>query len=396
MKFRLNLVFDRFVNGQPYPNLAPWQDLDQGYGHLGNEYPFVVPLRLLYYAEDHDFPIGIYSVNDVLPAKCFYPIGIGFFSFSVDYFSLIPPATLDLVRQGQIVVLFYYHEGDNPFQEKARLDELCQLYSLSTECYRFVSGNTAANDISGFMHFADHELFYWRANQYHPALVWNDQPRSHEFTLLSRTHKWWRASVVADLHRSGMLNRSFWSYNTISIDDNRDENPIQTDWFPGLDQSIDEFFAGAPYQCDHLDSDSHNRHHIVVNKHFRESYVHVVLETMFDADQSGGTFLTEKTFKPIKHAQPFVLVAPPKSLETLRSLGYHTFDDHIINHYDQVIDNTQRWINVRASISALLTQDLHRWAERCKYIAIYNQQLFVSSKFDRLNKLSQQLNDSIN
>jgi hypothetical protein len=145
-----------------------------------------------------------------------------------------------------------------------------------------------------------------------------------------------------------------------------------------------------------LDSDSHNRHHIVVNKHFRESYFHVVLETMFDADQSGGTFLTEKTFKPIKHAQPFVLIAPPNSLATLRSLGYYTFDDHIINHYDQVLDNTQRWINVRAAISALLTQDLHRWAERCMYAVIQNQKLFVASKFNRLNKLSQQLNDSIN
>ena len=79
MEYKLNLVFDRFVNNQPYPNLAPWQDLSQGYGHLGNEYPFVVPLRLLYYAEDHNFPIGIYLVDDELPAQCFYPIGIGFF-----------------------------------------------------------------------------------------------------------------------------------------------------------------------------------------------------------------------------------------------------------------------------------------------------------------------------
>jgi len=395
MEYKLNLVFDRFVNNRPYPNLAPWQDLSQGYNHLGNEYPFVVPLRLLYYAEDHDFPIGIYSVHDELPAKCFYPVGIGFFSFNVDYFALIPVPTLDLVRQGRIVILFYYHEGDNPAHEKTRLNELCQLHDLSTECYRFVSGNTIASNVSGFFYFPDHELFYWRANKSHPALIWNDQPRSHQFTLLSRTHKWWRASVVADFHRAGMLEHAFWSYNTISIDDNRNENPIQTDWFPGLDQYIDQFLTGAPYSCDHLDSDSHNRHHITVHKHFRESYFHVVLETMFDADQSGGTFLTEKTFKAIKHAHPFVLIAPPNSLSTLRSLGYYTFDKHIINHYDQVKDNTQRWINVRASISALLTQDLPRWAERCKYEAIHNQKLFVASKFNRLNKLTEELNQSL-
>jgi hypothetical protein len=392
MTCELNLVFDNFLNARPYPNLVPIQDFTDGYGNLGKEFPYIVPLRLLYYAEDHKFTINTFTPGDRLPNKCFYPIGLGFFSFDVDYFSLISRSVLDLVRQDKVIVLFYYHEGDNPWNQKTRLDDLCRAHKLNPDCYRFVSGNTVAKDVPNFVYFADHELFYWRANKNHQALVWNNLPRSRKFTILNRTHKWWRATVMADLHRARLLDDAYWSYNTISIDDRPEDNPIRVDWFPGLANHINEFVAGAPYQCDDLDSDAHNRHHNLVIPHFRDSYFQIVLETMFDADQSGGTFLTEKTFKPIKHAQPFVLIAPPKSLATLRDLGYKTFDEMIINGYDDVVDNTQRWIHVRSTIFALVVQDLYYWADQCYYQCMYNQELFLASKINRLNKLCSDLN----
>jgi hypothetical protein len=45
--------------------------------------------------------------------------------------------------------------------------------------------------------------------------------------------------------------------------------------------------------------------------------VTLCLETHFDADQSGGAFLTEKTFKPIKHGQMFFVAGPAGSLQTV-------------------------------------------------------------------------------
>jgi len=390
---KLNLVFDKFSQGKPFPNLVPWQDLSQGYDHLGNEYPNVIPLRLFYYFDDHEFPVNVFSIDDEFPHQSFYPIGIGFFNFDVDYIELLPPAVLQCLHNSQLKLLFYYHEGDNPSHEKSRLDDLCRQHSLSTDCYVFVSGNTAASHISNFIYFPDHELFYWRANKKHNPLPWNNAYRGKTMTLLSRTHKWWRATVVADLHRAQMLDNAYWSYNTISIDEPRDDNPIAVDYFPGLKNSITTFIQGAPYVCDSLDSDSQNRHHTLVPQHFTDSYFHVVLETMFDADQSGGTFLSEKTFKPIKHAQPFVLVAPPGSLSTLKELGYRTYDQCIINAYDAIKGNTNRWIHIRAAISALMSVDLYQWAQHCRQDAIHNQRLFVASKYDRLNTLTNKLYD---
>jgi len=396
MTYELNFLFDRWIDQKPYPNLMPLADLGNGYVDVGQQYPFVVPLRLFYYSADHRFPLQCFDLQSTLPDVCFYPVALGFFNFDIDYFALMSAQVMELIRARKIKVLFYYHEGDNPKHEQQRLNDLCKQHSLSIDCYRFVSGNTAAKQVSNFLYFPDHELFYWRANKKQMALAWNEAPRFKQCTALSRTHKWWRATVMADLHRKGYLEHSFWSYNLLDVSDQPTDNPIETVWFPGLDTAIEQFLQNAPYRCDDLTEEQHNRHHTLVPAHFQESYFNIVLETMFDADQSGGTFLTEKTFKPIKHAQPFVLFAPKDSLTTLRELGYKTFDSQIMNYYDTIEDNTQRYLHVQAAVHSLLSQDLYRWVQSCKQDALHNQQMFLTSKFPRLNNLAKLLYESIN
>jgi hypothetical protein len=219
----------------------------------------------------------------------------------------------------------------------------------------------------------------------------NLAPRSNDFTLLSRTHKWWRATVVADLHRSGLLTSSQWSYNTVSIGDQPEDNPIEIDTL-GLRQSVDTFLAGAPYTCDTLSANDHNDHHRAEISHYTNSYCNIVLETHFDADGSGGAFLTEKIFKPIKFGQPFVIVGAPRSLQALRDLGYRTFDHAIDNSYDLELNNTQRWIQLRSAIAQIKHQNMSQWFASCIDDARHNQQVFLSSKYNRLNSLLERLN----
>ena len=54
-----NFVFDREHLGRPYPNLAPMMDARNGYHGMGDTYPFIVPIRLIYYCHDHQYPINI-------------------------------------------------------------------------------------------------------------------------------------------------------------------------------------------------------------------------------------------------------------------------------------------------------------------------------------------------
>jgi hypothetical protein len=118
-----------------------------------------------------------------------------------------------------------------------------------------------------------------------------------------------------------------------------------------------------------------------------------VLETHFDADQSGGVFLTEKTFKPIKHGQMFFVAGPAGSLQVLRDLGYRVFDSVLDNSYDLETDHTQRWRALTRSMY-FAQSELPDLFEQCRADIEHNQQLFQAVKTERLNTLIKEINES--
>ena len=392
-----NFVFDRRNDSRPYPNLAPMMhNSHDSYHGMGDDWPFITPCRLIYYSHDHDFPCSITYLDQPIPEQAWYPVGLGFFHFEIDYFDLMSDQVKQLLKFKKLRVLFYYHEGDNPWHEKTRLDSLCQQHNLPESCYKVVNGNTKSDEVPGFAWFPDHELFYWRN-----AVRWNDRsmpgasyhnrPRTHRYTALNRLHKWWRATVMTHLRDKGLLSNSYWSYNNIESGDLWHNNPIQLEVL-GIEKQVKEFVNLAPFSADTLDPVQQNSHWTLIAEHFDEAYCHLVLETLYDAEQSGGAFLTEKTFKPIRHAQPFIVFGTVDSLATLRRLGYKTFDEQIDTSYDNETDNTQRFLKTVATIEKLNSQNLHDFYVNCRDQIIHNQELFLSSKYNRLQELCEKLN----
>jgi hypothetical protein len=392
---KLNLVADHVIKGRIYPSLAQHQarPYTQSWREFGSHFPYTVPLRLQEYCDQHQVEIGVHSITDALPRNTFYPVGLSFFDFGIDYFGLLPADVFTAVYKGKIRVLFYYHEGDNPHRIKQRLDQLAAQLRLPQDCYVFVSANTAAKHIPGFVYFTDFELWYYQRNIDVTAGEVHDQPRQRDFTVLNRLHKSWRATAMTDLHRSGVLDNSYWSYCEFGKLDA--DNPIEIDSIPGLADAAQQFLAAAPYVSDELDQDKRNDHSRTDAKYHVNSYCNIVMETHFDADQSGGTFLTEKTFKPIKHGQLFFVAGPPGSLQQLRDLGYRTFDSVLDNTYDRIADNTQRWRRLCDAIQ----QSQHRLADRfaaARADIQHNQQLFLERKTQRLNSLIKDIHEQYN
>jgi hypothetical protein len=383
-----NIVCDRIVQGRAYPALTTHQaePYTAAWTQFIDHYPRTVPPELITYCDEHKVPYELYTTA-AYPEDSYYIIHLGFFDFTVDYIGLLPEAVFDAVKQNKLRILFYYHEGDDPHKIKNRLDSLCAMWGLNYNSYCFISGNTAAAQIENFVYFADHELLYYTRNKNNTKIVKTSGSQMRTFTALNRTHKWWRATAVADLHRRSLLDNSYWSYNTdITIDDRIEDCAIEIDTLTIRDDLM-RFLDNGPYRADDLSSAAHNNHALTVEEHYTNSYCNIVFETVFDADGSGGTFLTEKTFKPIKHGQAFVVVAPAGTLQTLRSLGYRTFDRVIDNRYDLVENNTERWIAVRGVIESIKHSNLDEFRARCAADVEHNRSLFLSSKADRLNML---------
>lgn len=390
----LNLVVDRVVRGKIYPSLAKFQaePFTKSWREFHNHWPNTIPLRLQEYCEGHGIPINIFDWQQPWPHKIYYPIALSWFDFSINYLDLLPSQVCDAVKHRRLCLLFYYHEGDNPERIQQRLDYCVQALGWPKNCYVFVSSNSAADTLDRFVSFQDSELWYWHRNQSIAAIEIHNRPRSKKFTVLNRLHKWWRAAAMADLQQHHVLEHSYWSYCEAETDhDNIDECAIELDAVPNLRAQTHTFLQTAPYFADSLSQDQRNDHHLLVQHFYHDAYCNIVMETMFDWDQSGGVLLSEKTFKPIKHGQMFFIAGGAGSLEVLRSLGYRTFDSVLDNSYDQEHNNTCRWLKLRDAIVAASRQDMHDLYNRARPDVEHNQKLFVSRKHKRVSTLLEKL-----
>jgi len=76
---------------------------------------------------------------------------------------------------------------------------------------------------------------------------------------------------------------------------------------------------------------------------YKNTFCEIVPESRFA--QPTGNF-SEKVFKPIHYKKPFILVAPPYTLEYVRSFGFKTFSDYFDESYDVEINHENRLLKI--------------------------------------------------
>ena len=105
-----------------------------------------------------------------------------------------------------------------------------------------------------------------------------------------------------------------------------------------------------------------------------DTYFSVVTETVFDYPYS---FRTEKIWKPIAMAHPFVAVANRGYYRDLHRLGFRTFGHLIDESFDLIEDNQLRINRIIEVIQDLCRQDLDHFIKECYTTCKYNQEHFA-------------------
>ena len=73
-------------------------------------------------------------------------------------------------------------------------------------------------------------------------------------------------------------------------------------------------------------------------------------------------------------------------------MGYRTFDSVINHDYDTISNNTERWDAVCTEMERIAKcKKIHQMFVDCKQDILHNQQLFLDSKANRLEKVLKQL-----
>ena len=117
---------------------------------------------------------------------------------------------------------------------------------------------------------------------------------------------------------------------------------------------------------------------------YERSQLTVVTESHFD--QTGGMFITEKTFRPLLVGHPFMILGQKGTLEKLRSWGFQTDFDGIDQSYDLIEDDSERFLQFHRSLRTwcLLDAEIRRTAiYKWDNIIQHNFQNYKKSNFKK-------------
>lgn len=130
-------------------------------------------------------------------------------------------------------------------------------------------------------------------------------------------------------------------------------------------------------------------YHQITKKFYEETYFSIITETLCmkkfsnDGKTGMGRILSEKTFKAILNHHPFLLVAVPRSLQFLKSMGYKTFHPYINEDYDNELDDSKRLLMIADEAKRLCelnTEQLQEFLLATREIVNYNFNVLKSKK----------------
>lgn len=215
--------------------------------------------------------------------------------------------------------------------------------------------------------------------------MFNDLYDGKFFTSLSRRSRKWRT-----IGQFILSTQDFSQYGLFSQDNQKSEQ--FEIYAKGLDIDKDAFFKWRkklPMSVDRKDF-----YNNWVNYNFGQLYnqtvFHVCNETLQDTEKNTRLFFTEKTFKPMKLFQPFVIWGQPGANKFLETMGFKTYEGWFDLSFDSIEDNllrlkglTQSVSEVCKELSCMSKPQQIAWRFKFKEVLLHNYSTLLNREWDR-------------
>jgi hypothetical protein len=300
----------------------------------------------------------------------------------------IPSRVIKAVRQQKIRILIISAiEGDNftsaDFDGFAHLHNTVTLLGLPKHSVCIVSGNLNAG----------RQYTQWCQQNFKEELIeflegveWDgktSQPPnapvvikdySFPFNSLNRAHRNHRTEhlyFLAENKLQGLISGGAW-FDTHTIDApiyqtveyNHYNTVLKTNYPKTVD--VQDLVNQVPNLINNLEIYENSQLTVVTESHF---------------DQTGGLFITEKTFRPLLVGHPFMIFGQTGILKKLRSWGFVTDFDGIDQSYDLIEDNQERFLQFHLSLRNWCMQD-----PEIRRTAIYKWDNIIQHNFQNYKK----------
>ena len=165
-------------------------------------------------------------------------------------------------------------------------------------------------------------------------LCFNRIPKPHRLLVFAElmTNSNFKDKFITSLGAStDSIVNDFYNKITIHIGENYKYGKDKLlNFYKNYDSTISHIFD---------ESDLMNKTPMINLNAQRKTFVNIVTESLIE-DYS--VFFTEKTYKPIFSAQPFIIIGNPFSLKKLKEDGFQTFNKWWDESYDNETDFTKR------------------------------------------------------
>ena len=170
--------------------------------------------------------------------------------------------------------------------------------------------------------------------------------------------------------------------------------PVPMDYVDIISDGYNKLSKKKKVILDYEDFESVHGFGMETKELYENTFFSIVAETEFSKYQIA---ITEKVLKPIMHCHPFVVLGSPKTLKTLKTFGFKTFDKWWDESYDTEEDDWDRLYLVNNLVKSLLDKSEDDWnllMVEMKDILEYNQNLLSTFDADYiLNKIKENFTD---
>jgi hypothetical protein len=226
--------------------------------------------------------------------------------------------------------------------------------------------------------------------------------RPYEFLFLNGRLRPHRKYLIDRLRETGMLDCALWTnlgaHVEMSFTSKLETNILEPIRLLPPEYEIERAVPNMASAPEH----AFCKHHLfgntwgdaIVNPRcYTDSWYSLVTETIFDYPY---TFRTEKIWKPMLMAHPFVVAANRGYLRDLRNAGFQTFGLFIDETYDEIDCPHARMERIIDTVRGIGQQGAAEFWEASRDICKYNQQRLVEYNREQRSQLPIDLEKYLN
>jgi hypothetical protein len=226
--------------------------------------------------------------------------------------------------------------------------------------------------------------------------TWNPSATKALF-FMGKPEKIHRVGLLAKLYERKLLDRLEWSFYTEKGIEERCRGIL----WNYSDYNFKKFLKTCVRSLDPITVNLHyDSVHFLGFTYdvtlYENSCLSIISETEFHIIPDGYQWITEKTWRAIANRHPFVMASSPGTLARLKSFGFRTFENYMLDQeYDQITDENNR-LNAIVKNVEYFMNTCHDHIDSIAADVEHNFQLFNDLVCLEIAKLQSFLNNNSN